>query len=124
VKTAGIAASAVLLACVTAAPAPSADDVPAVIVQPTAASRAALAQAVSIALDGANVTLADSALTDSSDLIIERTVRRDPEGHPIQGRVTEKPERFHLVRSGGQCVLIHERTGKRYRLVETECAAR
>ena len=122
-RTAGIA-SVVLLACAAAAPAPTTDDTPAVIVRPTAASRAALAQTVSIALDGANVTLADAALTDSSDLVIERTVRRDPEGQPIQGRVTEKPERFRLVRNGGQCVLVHERTGKRYRLVETECASR
>ena len=97
-------------------------DVPAVIVHPTAESRAALAEAVSIALNGAKVTLADFALTGSSELMIERMIRRDPEGLPVQGRVTERPERFKLVKSGADCVLIHEGTGRRYRLVDTECA--
>ena len=122
VKTAGIASVLLAAACRTAAPAPDPEDVPAVIVHPTAASRAALAEAVSIALNGSNVTLADSALTQNSDLAIERMVRRDAEGHPVQGRVTEEPERFRLVRNGADCVLIHVRTGKRYRLVGTECA--
>ena len=40
----------------------------------------------------------------------------------VEGRVTEKPEQFRLVRSGVDCVLIHQRTGQRYRLIETECA--
>ncbi|TMA21580.1 MAG: hypothetical protein E6J88_15550 [Deltaproteobacteria bacterium] len=97
-------------------------DGPAVIVHPPPQSRAALAEAVSIALNGARVTLADSALTGSSQLIIERMLRRDPEGHPVQGRVTEEPERFRLLKSGADCVLLHERTGQRYRLVDTECA--
>ena len=92
------------------------------IVRPTEKSRAALSEAVSIGLNGAQVTVADLALTQSSELSIERTVRRDSEGHPVQGRVIEEPERFRLVRSGADCVLIHERTGTRYRLVETECA--
>ncbi|MCA1826687.1 MAG: hypothetical protein ABR567_11870 [Myxococcales bacterium] len=116
-------AALISTACHAATPMPSADEVPAVIVRPTAQSRAALEEAVSIALNGAKVTLADLALTGGSELMIERMIRRDPEGHPVQGRVTEKPERFRLVRSGGDCVLIHERTGKRYRLVDTECAA-
>jgi hypothetical protein len=109
-------------ACRTAAPAPGPDEVPALIVRPTDKSRAALAEAVSIGLDGARVTLADFALTGSSELVIERMVRRDLEGDRVQGRVTEQPERFRLVKSGQECVLIHDSTGKRYRLVDTECA--
>ena len=123
-RTAGIASAlAALCACHAAAPVPSPDEVPAVIVRATDRSRAALAEAVSIALDGVKVTLADFALTQSSDLLIERMVRRDAEGNPVQGRVTEEPERFRLVRNRADCVLIHERTGRRYRLVDTECAA-
>ena len=110
-----------LIACRTPA-AGGAPDVPAVIVHPTPESRAALAEAVSIALNGAKVTLADFALTGSSELLIERMIRRDAEGRPVQGRVTEHPERFKLVKSGADCVLIHEGTGRRYRLVDTECA--
>ena len=112
-----------LAACATARGAQP-QDVAAVIVRPTAQSRAALAEAVSISLNGAQVTLADSALTDSSELAIERVPRRDPQGRLLDGRGTgEKPERFRLVKSGADCILVHEQTGRRLRLVDTECAA-
>jgi hypothetical protein len=118
----GLPALLLLSACRTTAPAAGAGEVPALIVRPTAQSRAALGEAVTIALNGAKVTLADYALTGSSELMIERMIRRDAEGNPVQGRVTEEPERFRLVKSGADCVLIHERTGRRYRLIDTECA--
>ena len=113
--------TAVLLSACRTPSAGGPPDVPAVIVRPTAESRAALAEAVSIALNGAKVTLADFALTGSSELMIERMIRRDAEGRPVQGRVTENPERFRLVKSGADCVLIHEGSGRRYRLIDTEC---
>jgi hypothetical protein len=99
-------------------------DVPAVIVHPTAESRAALAQAVSSALHGAPVTLADDALTDASTLVIERARRLDPSGLPANGRELGPPERFRLVKSGGECVLVHERSGTRLALSATACAPR
>ena len=75
------------------------------------------------ALNGVKVTLSDYALTNSSELIIERMLRRDPGGNPIDGRgLGEKPERFRLVKSGDACVLIYDRTGRRTRLADTECA--
>jgi len=97
-------------------------DRPAVIVTPTAESRAALTQAVSAALNGAPVTLADDALTRESVLTIERTQRRDANGLLLNGRELGTPERFLLVKSGDQCVLVHERTGKRITLTATACA--
>jgi hypothetical protein len=38
------------------------------------------------------------------------------------GRELGMPERFRLVKSGGQCVLVHERSGKRFALAATNCA--
>lgn len=115
--------AALLAACQHAPPVDPASEVPAVIVQPTEASRAALAQAVSVALGGVKVTLADFALTQSSELTIERVPRRDPEGRLLDGRgYGEKPIRFKLLKSGADCVLIHEETGRRYKLADTECA--
>lgn len=95
---------------------------PAVIVNPTAQSRAALAQALTDAL-GVKVTIADDALTRESTLLLERAAHKDAEGRRIQGRDPGMPERFRLVASGGECVLVHERTGRTFTLVSTECAA-
>lgn len=96
---------------------------PARIVNPTPQSRAALAQAVRDALDGVPVMLADDALTRESTLVLERAAHRDPEGHRAQGRELGRPERFTLFKTERDCVLVHERTGRRMALVATECAA-
>jgi hypothetical protein len=109
--------AAILLgACKT----PQPTDTPAVIEEPTLRSREAVIKAVSDALGGATVTLADDALTRSSVLIIDRRPLRDPAGLPVQGRETGMPERFFLVKNGARCVLVYERTGKRYPL-DAEC---
>jgi hypothetical protein len=114
-----VAIAAASLACRTVRPR---HDVPAVIVDPTARSRAALARAVSAALGGAPVTLADDALTQESTLLVERARLRDPAGLPANGRRPGGPERFRLVKSGPECVLVHERDGSRFALEETACA--
>jgi len=95
---------------------------PAVLVSPTGAARAELRQAVSEGLHGAPVTLSDDALTRDNDLVIERTLHRDTAGHPILGRSTEKPEHFRLFERGGRCVLVQERTGRRWVLGRATCA--
>jgi hypothetical protein len=97
-------------------------DVPAVILSPTAASRAALAAAVGEALGGARVTLADDALTRSSTLTVERGRHHDPAGTPAGGRELDPTERFRLVARGGACLLVHERTGRTIPLESTRCA--
>lgn len=94
---------------------------PAVITAPTPASREELARVVSSALHGAYVTLAEDALTKESLLIIERAPLRGANGLPVDGRVTEKPEQFQLVKSGGRCVLVHRRAGERHALTHTTC---
>jgi hypothetical protein len=109
------------LACRTAHPRP---DVPALIVGPTPHSRAALRQAVSTALGGVPVTLADDALTHASTLFVEHARRYDPSGLPANGRQFSAPERFQLVKSGSECALVHERTGKRFALAATHCSPR
>jgi len=87
--------------------------VPALIVDPTPQSRAALLQAVTDAL-GVQPLLADDALLRESALLIER--------RHLEGRERSMPERFQLFRVGDRCVLVHERTGQRSPLVETRCA--
>jgi len=73
-------------------------------------------------LNGVAVTLADDALLRESTLVLERARHRDASGLPVQGRELGMPERFRLVKSGTECVLVHEGTGRRFTLRETTCA--
>jgi hypothetical protein len=97
-------------------------DQAAVIVNPDAASRAALQQTVNAALH-TDVTLADDALIDTSVLIIERKIPQSIEGSPAQGRNMEMPIQFRLVTEGTNCILVDQRDLSRAVLVDTECVA-
>jgi hypothetical protein len=108
-----------LPACATMSGRP---DLPAVLTNPTAESRAELVRRVSGALHGAPITIADDALTRDSTLIIERTPPRTADGVPLSGRETGRPEHFRLVKNGSHCVLVHERTGKRWTLKAATCS--
>ena len=120
----GVAAVVGLLATPACPARPRPADVPAVLVSPTAECRAELVRVVSAALNGAPVTLADDALVRDDEIIVQRAPRRDPEGRLLDGRETRRPEHFRLVRSGSRCVLVHERTGRRWTLASAECSPR
>jgi len=109
IRSGALLLSQLLWACASSFAQP---DVPALIDKPTSESRAELARAVSSALNGAPVWLADDALTRDSLLIIEK---------PHTGRDLDKPEHFRLVKAGTQCTLVHERTGTRTTLASTTC---
>ena len=113
-----------LAACRTANP----SEPPAYIVRPTQESRLALAQAVGTALSDPRITVDDDALTGNGVLMIERSQRPDPKRLVIDGKDPGDPrgvaERFHLVKIGEHCVLIHDRTDRHFELIGTECAPR
>jgi hypothetical protein len=96
---------------------------PARIVNPTGESRAELKRVVSDMLFGADILLADDALTDSSVLVVDRNRVRSVDNPPLSGRDLGRPERFQLVTTGTKCVLIHENDQARYELPGTECVA-
>ncbi len=110
--------SAALLLCACRS-----DERPARIVDPDAASRAALHAAVAAALNGADVTLADDALTGSSQLIIEPGVHRDAQNNRIMGREIRAPVQFVLLKHDGECVLESQATHQRWVLTATQCVA-
>ena len=85
------------------------------------ASAEELANVVSSALGGRDVSLADDALTQSSVLIIERSRMRRIDRPPELGRDLGRPERFQLIRDANQCFLVHESTELRWLLVDTDC---
>ena len=98
-------------------------DLPAIIVNPSDASRMELARVVREALHGARVTLADDALTTSNTLVIEHANPRDAQRLPLDGRSLYRPERFELFARKSRCVLVQSRTGRRWTLRHTTCAA-
>lgn len=123
------AARAAALLVVAACRTGSAGEPPAYVPRPTPESRASLANAVSTALGGTHVDLDDDALTTSGVLIVEHNQRRDAQmGAAIDGRDPSAPagisERFHLVKLGEQCVLVHDRTDRHYPLAGTACEPR
>jgi hypothetical protein len=97
-------------------------DIPAHIVNPDNASRAALQDAVNTAF-GTNVTLADNALTESSLLTIERSPRPTIDNPSPQGRNMEMPFQLRLFINGTDCVLVDQRNRARYILANTSCEA-
>lgn len=114
-----LALAAALAACKNVAPVA---DQPAVIVEPTDASRQALKRVVDEAL-GTDVLLADDALTATSMLTIERSMPQSLQGSPAEGRRMDPPIQFRLVTNGSDCILIDTRSGSRYRLADTACSA-
>lgn len=94
---------------------------PALITHPTPESRADLERAVSEALHGAPVRLADDALTRDSLVVVGRAQARDVNGIPLNGRELGRPQHFRLLRRGSQCVLLHVETGKWRALRHTTC---
>jgi hypothetical protein len=114
-----------LLLSTTACEAPNAAELkPAVLIDPTPKTRTELNRVVSEALNGTPVRLAADALTHESVLIVDRVRPRDAEGLPLNGRELGKPEHFRLVKQASRCILIQERTGRRWILESARCALR
>ena len=109
---------AVLAGCQTMA---TDDDVAARITNPSAASQAALQNAVNDALN-TEVLLAAGALTTSSILVIERNPPRSMQSQAATGRNMEPPIRFHLVLNNSACILVDQRDKTRRLLENTTCS--
>jgi hypothetical protein len=112
-RTAGVTIGLAAAACAT--------EVPARIVAATPESRAELQRAVTDALGGRRVTLADDALTLSSILTLEHAPPADAQARAATGRDLGRPERFRLLKVGRHCVLVHESNGARAVLTQASC---
>jgi predicted small secreted protein len=97
------------------------------VVHPTPEGREAIAQVVSQAFSGARAILDEDAVTDDGVRVIDPSQLRGTPRLAIAGRAPIDPgrtERFHLVRSGERCVLVHDRSDRHYELTGTACAPR
>jgi len=122
-RLAAVMMSGLLVAAGCSAP-PVPDDVPAVVVDPDAASRKELHAVVATALGLRDITLAPDALTEDGTLLVEQKMPTGIDAPPAGGRRLDRPERFHLVLDGPQCVLVQDSTGLRWLLMDTTCAPR
>ena len=94
---------------------------PAVLTNPGAEVRQELSQAI-VTLSGfSSVSLSETDLTRSSDVVIERKRQRDGNGEMLQGRDLEMPQRFQLVLQDGQCWLQQMGSGKKQLLKVAQC---
>jgi hypothetical protein len=93
----------------------------ALLVNPGADVRQELSQAILTLSGFATVSLSETDLTRSSELVIERKHQHDGKGEMLQGRDLEMPQRFQLVLQDGQCWLQHLGSGKRQLLKVARC---
>ena len=119
-RVAVVASATLQLACQTPA---AQTEVPALLIDPTPASREELRVSVALLLGVPTVTLADDALTTSSVLLIEHYAPKDARGLPLTGRDFGRPEQFHLLRRGAACLLEDARSVRRIELTQSRCRA-
>ncbi len=124
VRCAFLFAIAALLGLAGCRSTPLPEGVAALLLNPDEDSKRELRQVVSSALKVANITLADDALTQSNILSIEPSAPRGLNAPPANGRLLGRPETFRLLLDGPQCVLVHDRTGLRWFLLDAECVAK
>jgi hypothetical protein len=105
------------LACSTL----SAQEQPALIAAPTAASQAELVRVVTTAVGGQGITLAGDALTRESVLTLERRTPAGPQGQAATGRTLEEPTQFRLVLRGTRCFLVSQADAREWELREAMC---
>lgn len=117
-KKLGPVIAVLLSACASTAPA---NDVPAVITNASTLTHDEIRRVLSAALDGAPVTIAADALTETSVVSIQRTPVRDQKGLLVTGRDPGRPEIFELRKKGRLCTLVHQRTGKHITLAVARC---
>jgi hypothetical protein len=98
-------------------------DMPALITDPDAGSRAALQATLSGLFGGIKIRLADDALTRSSLLTLTAGANSALADPAASGRVVTEPYRFRLVRNGDDCILIDLRDDSRHLLADTTCIA-
>ncbi|MFN7572387.1 MAG: hypothetical protein ACK5TK_13195 [Betaproteobacteria bacterium] len=70
---------------------------------------------------GTQVTLAPTSFADSDRVLLDRPVRRDAQGRPLQGRRVEPPHLFLLRMEGDRCLLIEAASGEQTVLRQCRC---
>ena len=101
---------------------PAAQAEPAVLDDRSAQGREELARLVAEALNRPSVLLADDTLLHEDVFIVERRPRRDANGVLLNGRETEAPQHFRLIKQGEDCYVVHEESKRQWHLKQA-CTA-
>lgn len=109
---------AVLTGCQTTL---SDSSVPARLIGQTLPAIEQIELAISKLLNGKPVTLADSAFSQESTLVIERAPHRDDRGLLIDGRRTEEGVGFMLLLDSGMCWIRRQDTQSAVSLPGIDC---
>lgn len=96
-------------------------EVPAVIVGMTPEARTELQRVLVEASNGAPVTIAENAFSESSQLILEQGRLADSSQRLLSGRDLGKPRIFTLVSRSGDCWLVRNEDGQRWQLNSIKC---
>ena len=93
------------------------------LMKSSSANTAILSEAVSEALGGRKVTLAENVLTDKSTLVMDPSFAsgRTMDSGFVNGRSLQKPDHFRLMTNGISCYLLHEESGKSIPLKDMNC---
>jgi hypothetical protein len=80
-----------------------------------------ITQLTTFASDAAKrkVTLTEQVFSRSDRMLLDRLTIRTLDGQPLQGRSSERPASFRLVRKADACIVIHENS----RALRTELPA-
>lgn len=70
---------------------------------------------------GLNITIADDAFSQTASITIERKVKVDSRGLPIDGRHDNPVYSFTLLSDGEQCVLRNDQSGELTKLENVTC---
>ena len=82
----------------------------------TQAQQAELGNLIAEAVNLPQVQLAANAFNDTHVLVLEPAVSSTPRGQLATGRTTTRPQTFHLLSDGQNCLLEHVNSGARYAL--------
>ena len=82
----------------------------------TQTQQAELGNLIAEAVNLPQVQLAANAFKDTHILVLEPAVSSTPRGQLATGRTTTRPQTFHLLSDGRNCLLEHVNSGARYAL--------
>lgn len=102
-------------------------ETPAYVSHPTPEGRSAIEQAVSHALHVAHVDLPEDVGANDGLVVVQRNQLGPPMRLQPYGRDPSDPvgdERFHLIKAGDHCLLVHDRTGRQYDVIGAVCQPR
>ncbi len=98
-----------------------ANDVAAILSEPSTQDLQLINQQVAKLLGLSTVILSKDVFKSSSWLILDAPQHKDPQGNLVMGNNASRPDKVQLVINNEQCLLVHPSTGKSTILINVHC---